>query len=362
MNFMLSKFRWMAAVMLVLTGVLLMVQPSGKAEAAAHELNSLNYETYDEDGRSWLRLELGVTGGEVAYTTEVSDLLPKKLHVFFSDTERRGVKSDSSLDGNIAKYLHLRQTSDGVEAIINFSGPVADQAYRIYFAEADRSAKKPDRMVIEIAADKLQSEYEAENRSADTFRGLEGRKIVLDPGHGGSDTGAHGPSGLLEKDATLAISLNVADILRSSGAIVTMTRDTDRDVYGVMASDTNELQARVDVGNRDPQNEIFVSIHCDAFTSPSAHGTGTFYYAGSVRGKLLADSIHESIVEETGLTDRGIRTARFYVIRNSNMPAVLVETAFISNPQEEALLGDADFQYKIAVAICRGIEQYFRMR
>ena len=154
----------------------------------------------------------------------------------------------------------------------------------------------------------------------------------------------------------------MAAILRSSGAIVTMTRDSDVDVYGPMASDHDELQARVDVGNASAGNEIFVSIHCDAFTSPSAHGTSTFYYQSSYRGKLLAEAIHQAIVEETGLASRGAKTARFYVIKNSAMPATLIETAFISNYQEEALLGDSDFQYKIAVAICRGISRYFNMR
>ena len=67
-------------------------------------------------------------------------------------------------------------------------------------------------------------------------------------------------------------------------------------------------------------------------------------------------------MEETGLASRGAKTARFYVIKNSAMPATLIETAFISNYQEEALLGDSDFQYKIAVAICRGISRYFNMR
>ena len=332
--------------------------------AAAHELNYFNYETYTHEGRDWLRIELGLKGGEVSYSTSVRELTPKQLHVVLQDTSRGKVKSDISLDRRIAKYLTMRQEGKSdLDVMISLNKPVADQAYRVYAAEADRKAKKPYRLVIEIAADKLESEYEAESPSVvDSLEGLQGRKIVLDPGHGGSDSGAVGPNGLREKDATLAISQNVANILRNSGAIVTMTRDTDVDVYGPMASDRNELQARVDVGNRDAGNQIFVSIHCNAFTSPSAHGTGTYYFADSFRGQLLAESINAAIVEDTGLADRGPQTARFYVLRNSNMPAVLIETAFISNYQEEALLGDEEFRYRIALAICKGIGQYFRMR
>lgn len=335
---------------------------SAQAEAASKELNFFQYETYTHEGRDWLRIELGIKGGKAEYTESVHELTPKQLHIILADTGRGEVKSDISLDRKIAKYLTLRQDGNGaLDLMVSLTKPVSEQAYKIYTADADRKGKKPYRLVIEIAADKLASEYDTPKEES-SFEGLQGRRIVLDAGHGGSDSGAHGSSGLLEKNATLAITKNVESILRASGAIVTMTRTTDVDVYGPFASDRNELQARVDVGNANPQNEIFVSIHCDAFTSPSAHGTSTFYYAQSFRGKLLAESIHEAITAATDLSSRGAKTARFYVLRNSSMPATLIETAFISNPREEALLGDADFQHKIAEAICKGISQYFRLR
>ncbi len=364
MSLTMNRLQLLLAAFMTALCMVLTIQPTNRAEAAAsRELNYFQYENYTHDGRNWLRIELGIKGGEAEYTTEVKELTPKQLHVVLSDTARGKVKSDIALDRKIAKYLTLRQGAENsLDATITLDNNVADQAYKIYTADADRKGKKPYRLVIEIAEDKLPEEYAAEKPATETFEGLEGRRIVIDPGHGGSDSGAHGPNGLLEKDATLAISKNVVDILRSSGAIVTMTRDTDVDVYGPLASDRDELQARVDVANADSRNEIFVSIHCDAFTSPSAHGTSTFYYEPSFRGQLLAECIHDEIVEATGLASRGAKTARFYVLRNSDMPATLIETAFISNYQEEALLGDADFQHKIAVAICKGINQYFRMR
>lgn len=366
----LSFFRnrlWKVLVVLAaFAGLLGLAGNAGRAEAAAsHELNYFKYETFTHEGRNWLRLELGIKGGSTEYSTNVRELTPKQLHVILSDTARGKVKSDISLDRKIAKYLTLRENGDNaLDVMVSLNKPVADQAYKIYFAEPERHGKKPYRMVIEIAENKLDSEYEAEKpeQVPDSFENLSGHRIVLDPGHGGSDSGARGHNGLMEKTATLAISQKVAAILRSSGAVVTMTRDSDVDVYGPMASDHDELQARVDVGNASAGNEIFVSIHCDAFTSPAAHGTSTFYYQSSYRGKLLAEAIHQAIVEETGLASRGAKTARFYVIKNSAMPATLIETAFISNYQEEAMLGDPDFQYKIAVAICRGISRYFNMR
>lgn len=364
LNLIRHRLWQMTMAVFLLVGMLVAMPGVNQAEAAnVHELNYFNYETYSHEGRSWLRIELGIKGGEVNYTTDVKELTPKQLHVVLENTSRGKVKSDISLDRKIAKYLTLRQEgSSNLDVMISLNKPVADQAYKVYTADMDRKAKKPYRLVIEIAADKLASEYEVEKPQVDTFEGLQGRKIVLDPGHGGSDSGAVGPHGLKEKDVALAISKNMADILRTSGAVVTMTRDTDVDVYGPLASDHDELQARVDVGNRDAGNQIFVSIHCNAFTSPTAHGTGTYYFASSYRGQLLAESINDAIVADTGLADRGPQTARFYVLKNSNMPAVLIETAFISNYQEEALLGDEEFQYKIAAAICKGISQYFRMK
>lgn len=335
-----------------------------RAEAASKTLNYFQYESYVHEGRDWVRIELGIKGGTLEYSTETNDALNRQLRIKMQDVARGPIKSDIDLDKKIAKYLNLREDGEGnLTALVTVTRSFKDQAYKIYTAEPDRKGKKPYRLVIEIAADKTQAEYDAENpQPKDSFENLAGHHIVIDPGHGGSDSGAHGPNGLLEKNATLAISQQVANILRNSGAVVNMTRTTDVDVYGPLASDRNELQARVNVTNRDPFNEIFVSIHCDAFTSPSAHGSSTFYYAPSYRGQLLAEAVHQAVIDETGLTSRGAKTARFYVLRNSAIPATLVETAFISNYNEERLLGDEDFQYRMALAICRGISQYFRMR
>ncbi len=146
--------------------------------------------------------------------------------------------------------------------------------------------------------------------------------------------------------------------MENSGATVVMTRDSDTDVYGPNASDRAELQARVDVGNR-AGTDIFVSIHCNAFANPSANGTQTFYYGGSYEGQRLANDIQQEMIATNGLRDRGIATANFYVMKYSSMPAVLVETAFITNPDEEALLSDPQWQEQLAEAIAQGISDYF---
>ena len=182
--------------------------------------------------------------------------------------------------------------------------------------------------------------------------------ITIDPGHGGSDSGAVGPNGYTEKEGAFAISQKVASILNQSGAKVVMTRDSDVDVYGPNASARNELQARVDVGN-NANSDIFVSIHCNAFVNPAANGTQTFYYGSSYQGQRLAQSIQEKMIEANGLRDRGISTCNFYVVKHSYMPAVLIETAFITNYDEEALLSDDEWQTTMAKAIAEGINEYF---
>ena len=119
--------------------------------------------------------------------------------------------------------------------------------------------------------------------------------VAIDPGHGGSDTGAVGPTGVTEASVTLAVSKDLQSILENSGARVTMTRNKDVDVYGPNASDRQELQARVNVGEYTPGAELFVSIHCNAFSNPASHGMETYYYAGSPRGERIATLVNEAV-------------------------------------------------------------------
>jgi N-acetylmuramoyl-L-alanine amidase len=187
---------------------------------------------------------------------------------------------------------------------------------------------------------------------------LLGKIICLDAGHGGDDPGAIGPSGTLEKDNTLAISLLLRDILESNGATVVLTRDTDRNVSAPNSSASEELKARVEIAT-DANADIFISIHNDSFTSNTAMGTTTFHYGGADSLKL-ATLIQKNLVAELGTKDRSSRFASFYVIRYTKMTAILVEVAFISNPEEEVLLSSTDGRTKIAESIFQGITNYFK--
>lgn len=193
-----------------------------------------------------------------------------------------------------------------------------------------------------------------------TSGGIAGKVITIDPGHGGSDPGAIGPNGTMEKDITLAISKKLKAALEAKGAKVNMTRTTDVDVYGPNASGPDELQARVDVGTAN-KSDIFVSVHINSFSNPNVGGISTYYYDKTQYDTRLASRIQAKIADESGFAgDRGIQPGNLYVLRRSLMPAILLELGFISNPKEEALLKKDNVQQQFADEVAAGIESYFR--
>jgi N-acetylmuramoyl-L-alanine amidase len=186
---------------------------------------------------------------------------------------------------------------------------------------------------------------------------LAGVTVVVDPGHGGRDPGAIGATGTYEKNNTLSIGLDLAGLLRSAGAQVILTRSTDVTPAVGTYSELSDLQARTKIAN-DQMADLFISLHNDAFSNPMVGGITTFYSSASpvvAQSKALAVSIQSELVKAIDFNNRGVKDAAFYVIKNTKMPAVLVEIGFISNPTEEKLLGSPDFQSKAAFGVYRGI-------
>lgn len=137
----------------------------------------------------------------------------------------------------------------------------------------------------------------------------------------------------------------MADKLRKAGVEVKLTRTSDVFI---------DLQPRCDIANSFGA-DYFVSIHCNSAGTPEARGTETYCYKLGGKGEVLAKAIQAELIAVTGRANRGVKTANYYVLRRTNMPAVLTELAFISNPAEERLLGSPDYQEKCATAIARGI-------
>ncbi|PMB39881.1 N-acetylmuramoyl-L-alanine amidase, partial [Fischerella thermalis CCMEE 5330] len=175
--------------------------------------------------------------------------------------------------------------------------------------------------------------------------------IVVDPGHGGKDSGAPGLGGLLEKDVVLPIGRRVAAILEQNGYQAVLTRDSD---YFV------ELQGRVDIAER-ANATLFVSIHANSVDQrPDVNGLETYYYDSGYR---LAQVVHNSILSKIStLKDRGVRKARFYVLRKSSMPSILVETGYMTGREDNPRLGNPEYQNRMAEGIASGILQYLQQR
>ncbi|MBI5181682.1 MAG: N-acetylmuramoyl-L-alanine amidase [Nitrospirae bacterium] len=216
--------------------------------------------------------------------------------------------------------------------------------------------------------------------------------IVLDPGHGGFDTGAKGPTGLEEKDVALAVAKRLKELLEKGlNAAVLLTRDGDFFL---------PLEDRTLFANKN-NAEIFISIHANAARKNAADGFETYFlgleasdddartvalYENSIRnmgkgalregddlGIILGDMLNTAVINESSILaetiqngfgrimavkNRGVKQAPFIVLMNAMMPAVLTEIAFISNPEQEKRLKDKAFLDKIAEALYNSINEY----
>ncbi|MFS0785735.1 N-acetylmuramoyl-L-alanine amidase [Shouchella sp. 1P09AA] len=172
----------------------------------------------------------------------------------------------------------------------------------------------------------------------------EPKRIMLDPGHGAHDSGA-AANGLMEKDVVLDIAHKTKKRLEELGYVVNMTRETD-----VFLS----LEERVAVTSAWGADQ-FVSIHANGHTNVEAAGIETFYHPSSTTGKAMAQSTQQSLLADTGAVDRSVKQETFHVLRNSPVPAILVEVGFITNAEEAAKLSDDSYQETIAHAIAKGI-------
>jgi N-acetylmuramoyl-L-alanine amidase len=196
--------------------------------------------------------------------------------------------------------------------------------------------------------------------------GLLGKTVVVDPGHGGVETGAIGPTGLQEKTANLAIGLKLKALLEAAGAKVVMSRTTDTRcatpaelAAGAALGDELhvDLGCRADLSDRVGA-DAFISIHNNASGDYAVRGTETYWTPDNFnasQSQVLASLVQAELVKTLGLRNLGVKQNIFYVTRYTDAPAVLAEIAFISNSTEEALLRQDSFLTKTAEALFRGI-------
>lgn len=237
---------------------------------------------------------------------------------------------ESSPDWNIAAHeggITVLPKDVAIASVPDTGNPAGTtEAYASRLATANRQAEPADPNALPTVAN--------------------GRfTVVLDPGHGGRDPGAVGIGGLQEKQVVNDVTPQVAAILRSQGVNVVLTRDSDYEL---------DLAPRVQIAER-ANASIFVSIHANAISMsrPDVNGLETFY--ASAAGQRLANTVHASVLAEMGMRDRRVRSARFYVIRNTSMPAILIETGFVTGAEDAPNLANPVWRERISVAIARGI-------
>jgi N-acetylmuramoyl-L-alanine amidase len=299
-------------------------------------------------------------------------------------TPARGARTFVDLDGvdvgtiardipmaGIVSRVHVEPTTTGARVLLDLDG----RAYRRVFY-----LPEPYRVIVDVARHPPGATARGQRTVA---------RVVLDPGHGGTDPGAIGPGGAREKDVTLAIARKAAPVLAQSGVQVELTRDDDRFVS------LEERTARANAFGAD----LFVSIHCNAAENHGKRGVETYMLdtardemagriaarenatsaaAGaeigsilasirladqSTRSSRLADLLQRSALASLraaypDAVDGGVHAAGFYVLVGARMPAVLFETSYISNAREEVRLASDDYEQRLSDAIVNAVKAY----
>lgn len=195
--------------------------------------------------------------------------------------------------------------------------------------------------------------------------GISGRTIVIDAGHGGVDPGAVSAGGIVEKEITLQIAKELELLLKKAAVYVIMVRQGDYDLAD--SSETNLLKRkRQDLSRRvsiaeEANADLYISIHANYFPSSIWSGAQTFYYEGSDAGRQLAITLQTALVRYLGPNNRLARPGDFRVLRDTTMPAAMVEVGFLSNPREALLLSQAGYQKQVAAAIFAGLLRYYSL-
>jgi N-acetylmuramoyl-L-alanine amidase len=192
---------------------------------------------------------------------------------------------------------------------------------------------------------------------------LSGKVFIIDAGHGGPDGGAVSKSGVIEKEVSLAISIYLRDFLQQSGALVLMTRETDRE----LATDEDKQLGRrkvEDLKNRvrlinESNADYLVSIHLNSIPSPRWRGAQTFFNPQFKGSEAMALFVQDELIRNLSNTNRKAKKNQdIFILRQSELPGVLVEVGFLSNAEESALLETAMYQKSVAASIYQGILRY----
>ncbi|QNO13460.1 N-acetylmuramoyl-L-alanine amidase [Alkalicella caledoniensis] len=288
-------------------------------------------------GNHFLGLRTSQTDGERILSFEFSDL--EAADVYMQDSDQYIQISVSKVD-NIEEYQETKYLMNNLQ--LQVTG---------------------DTMLFTINKKELNGRYLLAQRENSVqikllSKDLQGKRITLDPGHGGIDSGAIGPTGLMEKDVVLAISLRLKELLEEAGVEVAMTRYTeDRTIPDYREDQLYRIQVA-----RDLDAHMFVSIHNNGSTAKNAHGLEVLYHDGTVnryQSKELAQVVQNHLVQEFQRRDRGVLNRRIVQLTGESFTSVLAEILFITNPEEEKMLRADDFADRAAQSLFLAIKAYF---
>lgn len=373
---------WSALVMLLTMCLLLWGQQGAEAAGFAQRAGSMSEITGIRVSTDADKTRIVVDGTkETEYKVSVISN-PQRIIIDIQNAwVSPNVKKATNIDSRFAKAVRIAQhDSSTVRVVVESS--MGKNNYKVFALKGGTTAY---RVVMDLGkvggdtsgsnntnkAEKVETPPSGTTPSVTTpsgtttepafTPGLKGKIIALDAGHGGSDTGAIGPTGVTEKGVTLRVAKALQKLLQAEGATVLMTRTTDTEVSPkkANASDVEELQARCDVGN-DGNADIFISMHMDSFTNSTPSGTTGYYYTkGSKASQRLAQYVSEGAVTALGTGNRGTKSCNFYVVKHTDMPATLVEMAFISNDKEEKLMNSEAGINRAAEGILNGLRRFF---
>ncbi|HLR20658.1 MAG TPA: N-acetylmuramoyl-L-alanine amidase CwlD [Tissierellaceae bacterium] len=206
--------------------------------------------------------------------------------------------------------------------------------------------------------------YNKNNIEEVSYLPITNRVIGIDPGHGGVDPGAVGTSGVVEDEINLQIALKLKRLIEQSGGIAIMTREADEGLYTDKSKTLGEKKSE-DLKNRnllieDADCELFISIHLNSFTDPKYYGAQAFYMEEDEESLKLGEIVQKELKNTLDKENNRKPASRddIYLLKNSNIPSLLVEVGFLSNPLEEKILQTEEYQEKIAWSIYTGIMKY----
>lgn len=307
------------------------------------------------------RLSIALTGNSVPKVTELTG--PNRIvidlpNATFSDQFSSGQVLDSKLNG----ALEVKDYPDvsSVRYSLFSSNPyVVRFVIDLNYAKSYNVSVTGDEsklLVIDLNTDSTGDSGNTGNTTnpgdITTPPSNNGRKlVVLDAGHGAKDSGAVGITGKYEKTFNLAIILKTAELLKKESNIdVILTRKDDTFL---------ELKERAAIAN-NAKADLFISVHANSSTSSASNGTETYYQREA--SKAFANVMHKYLTPASGLTDRGVKYGNFHVIRETKMPAILLEVGYLSNRNDEATLFTEAMQNRVAAAIVSGIKEYLGIK